>query len=49
MGGWTIIATGVSAIGLAVVTTVSGVWWVITALMLIRVLPLGARHAATLS
>jgi len=49
LGGWTVIATSASVIGLAVVTTISGVWWVITVLMLIRVLPLGARHVATLS
>lgn len=49
LGGWMVVAALLGAIGLASVTTIAGVWWVVTALMVFRVLPLAIRHRATLS
>ncbi len=49
LGGWMVVATVLGAIGLASVTTIADVWWVVTALMVFRVLPLAIRHGATLS
>lgn len=46
---WMVVATGVAAVALAFATSITAVWWVITLLMVLRALPLAARHAATLS
>lgn len=46
---WMVVASAGAAALLLGVSTVTGVWWVITALMVMRALPLAVRHTATLS
>jgi MATE family multidrug resistance protein len=46
---WMVVASSAAGLLLVVVHSVTGVWWVITVLMVLRIVPLAARHNATLS